>query len=148
VGTSHGDGTGKRRSPRKIRPKPTEEILMSRVRVSAAALMLMVSGSALAEGPARLALPLPTLPGVALGPVLDSLPDVTQLLGDLGLATGAGGAAGLLPGLALGEALAQPLGAGAGLVLGAFDPSAGEALPGLLPGLGQILSTAAIPDGE
>lgn len=45
---------------------------MSRIRKSAAALLMMVSGSTFAAGP-TLPLPIPTLPGVALGQVLGSL---------------------------------------------------------------------------
>lgn len=62
---------------------------MSRIRVSAAALLMMVSGSTFAAGP--IPLPVPTLPGLDLGQVLGgldagamggmpALPDLTNLL--------------------------------------------------------------------
>jgi hypothetical protein len=114
---------------------------MFRIRASAAAVLLMMSGSALADGPARLALPIPTLPGVALSEVLGGLPAMQQLLGSLGLTTGAG-ATNLLPGLVpvLGQALNVGLGTGAGLILGGLDPYTGDPLPGLAPAFGRVLS--------
>jgi hypothetical protein len=122
---------------------------MSYIRMSGAALLLMMSGSALAEGPARLALPLPTVPALALSQVLGGLPAVNQLLGGLGVTTG-GGATALLPGLVptIGTVVGDALGSGAGAVLGSFDPSTGDVLPGLLPALGDALSLAANPGGR
>ena len=115
---------------------------MSRIRTSAAAAVLLtVSGSALADGPARLAIPIPTVPGVALSQLLGTLPAVNDLLGGLGLTTG-GGATALLPGLVptIGVGLGDAIGTGTALVIGGRDSNTGAVLPGLLPAVAHIVA--------
>ena len=120
---------------------------MTRVRVAAAALLLTVSGSALADAPARLALPLPTVPAVALGQVLGGLPEVTLLLGQLGLVSGSGAVA-ILPGLPdVSGIVAGSMGSGMAALMGGLDDRTNDPLPGLLPELGKVLMNP-IPGGN
>lgn len=105
---------------------------MSQIRASAAALLMLVSCSGFAAGP--IPLPVPTLPGLALGQVLGNLP-------------GGGDALALptLPGLdalivgAVANGLSELEG------LGALPGQSSVQLPGLaLPGL--TLQPRALPD--